>query len=103
MRLGYAAAGIILAAAASVAPACAQDVCAGRAVAGRICAACHGVDGIAKLPEAANLAGQDATYLTRQLEAFREGTRVHEQMSVIAKTLSDTQMADVAAYYTPST
>lgn len=47
----------------------------------------------------ANLAGQDATYLTRQLEAFREGTRVHEQMSVSAKTLSDTQMTDVAAYY----
>ncbi len=99
MRLGYAVAGIVLAAAASVAPACAQDVRAGRAVAGRICAACHGVDGIAKLPEAANLAGQDATYLTRQLEAFREGTRVHEQMSVIAKMLSGSQMADVAAYY----
>ncbi len=99
MRLGYAAAGVALAATASVTPAHAQDVRAGRAVAGRICAACHGVDGIAKLPEAANLAGQDATYLTRQLEAFREGTRVHEQMSVIAKMLSDTQMADVAAYY----
>ena len=47
----------------------------------------------------ANLAGQDATYLTRQLEAFREGTHVHEQMPVIAKTLCDTQIADVAAYY----
>ena len=46
-----------------------------------------------------NSVGQDATYLTRQLEAFREGTRVHEQMLVIAKTLSDAQMADVAAYY----
>ena len=99
MRLGYAVAGIILTAAASVAPARAQDVRAGRAVASRACAACHGVDGIAKLPEAANLAGQDATYLTRQLEAFREGTRVHEQMSVIAKTLSDEQMTNVAAYY----
>lgn len=99
MRLAYAAAGVILAAAPFAAPARAQDVRAGRAVAGRVCAACHGVDGIAKLPEAANLAGQDATYLTRQLQAFREGTREHEQMSVIAKDLSDAQMADVAAYY----
>jgi len=92
-----AAAGLLLAAAAV--PAGAQDLHAGRAVAARACAACHGVDGIAKLPEAANLAGQDATYLTRQLEAFRGGGRVHEQMSVIAKGLSDGQIADVAAYY----
>ena len=91
------AAALVLALAA--APAGAQDLRAGRAVAGRACAACHGVDGIAKLPEAANLAGQDATYLTRQLQAFREGTRVHEQMSVIAKTLTDAQVADVAAWY----
>jgi len=77
----------------------AQDLRAGRAVAGRSCAACHGVDGIAKLPEAANLAGQDAAYLTRQLQAFRNGGREHEQMSVIAKGLSDAQMTDVAAYY----
>jgi len=55
------------------------------------------VDGIAKLPEAANLAGQDAAYLTRQLQAFRDVGREHEQMSVIAKSLSGAQMADVAA------
>ncbi len=115
MRLGLWAAGMILAAC----PALAQDVpaerpiaerpiagrliagrlIAGRQIAGRMCGACHGVDGIAKLPEAANLAGQDATYVTRQLTAFRSGERVHEQMSVIAKTLSDQQIADVAAYY----
>ena len=96
MRLGlFGAAGIILAAL----PALAQDIPAGRVIAGRMCGACHGVDGIAKQPEAANLAGQDATYVTRQLVAFRGGARVHEQMSVIAKTLSDQQIADVAAYY----
>ena len=92
-----AAAGLLLAVAAV--PAHAQDLHAGRAVAARNCAACHGVDGIAKLPEAANLAGQDATYLTRQLEAFRGGARTHEQMSVIAKGLSNAQITDVAAYY----
>jgi len=89
----------IAALALAAAPAGAQDLRAGRAVAGRTCAACHGVDGIAKLPEAANLAGQDATYLTRQLQAFREGTRQHEQMSVIAKGLTDAQIADVTAWY----
>ncbi len=95
MRLALVAAGVILAAT----PSLAQDVTAGRRVAVRACAACHGADGIAKLPEAANLAGQDATYLTRQLQAFQTGTRVHEQMSVIAKTLTEQQVSDVTAYY----
>lgn len=47
----------------------------------------------------AHLAGQDATDLTQRLQAFRAGTRVHEQRPVIAKTLSNTQVVDVAAYY----
>ena len=84
MRPGYVAAGIILAAAAFTAPAHAQDMRASRAVASRICTACRGVNGIAKLPEAANLAGQDETHLTRHLEAFQESTRMHEQISIIA-------------------
>lgn len=91
-----AAAGLILAAAS---PAQAQDPGAGRALAARTCQACHGLDGIAKLPEAANLAAQDAGYLTRQLLAFRSGERVNEQMSLVAKPLTDQQIADVAAYY----
>lgn len=97
MRRAVAAVGIILAA-ASV-PAAAQDVLAGRRMATRACSACHGPEGIATLPEAANLAGQDATYITAQLVAFREGTRVNEQMSVVAKTLTDAQIADLAAFY----
>ena len=97
MLKAVAAAGIFLVA-ASV-PASAQDVLAGRRLATRSCSACHGVDGIATLPEAANLAGQDATYVTAQLVAFREGTRVNEQMSVVAKTLTDAQIADLGAFY----
>lgn len=71
---------------------------AGRKVA-RLCSVCHGIDGIAKVPEAANLAGQNPAYLARQLQAFRSGERKNETMSVLAPTLSDTQIADVAAYY----
>jgi cytochrome c553 len=37
----------------------AQDVTAGRKA--LACQACHGLDGIAKLPDAPNLAGQPAT------------------------------------------
>ena len=85
--------------ASALASAAAQDVGAGRQLAARACGACHGVNGIAKVPDAANLAGQDAGYLSRQLAHFRDGTREHEQMSVIARTLSDVQVADVSAYY----
>ncbi len=92
----FAAAGLVLAAAA---PASAQDVVAGRRVAARVCSGCHGVDGIAKVPEAANLAGQDAGYLSRQLTAFRGGARKNEQMNAIVKTLTPQQIADVTAYY----
>ena len=91
-------AGLLLAA-AWLAPAGAQDVLAGRGLANRQCAACHGPQGIAVLPESANLAGQDATYMTRQLEAFRGGTRVNEQMTVVAQALTDEQIANLAAFY----
>jgi cytochrome c553 len=85
-------------------PALAQEAPPGNVSAGRklvhgVCAACHGVDGIAKLPEAANLAGQDAGYIFRQLAAFKSGDRKNEIMSQVAQTLSDQQMADAAAYY----
>jgi cytochrome c553 len=64
-----------------------------------MCAVCHGIDGIAKQPDAANLAGESIIYLTRQLEAFRGGERKHEQMSIIAQGLSDEDMADLSAWY----
>ena len=78
--------------------AAAQDVAAGRrkAVA---CQACHGLDGIAKLPDAPHLAGQPAAYLVRELNAYRSGARRNEVMSVAAKALSDQEIRVLAAYY----
>lgn len=84
---------------APASPAAAQDVAAGRRLAAQSCQACHGMDGIAKLPEAANLAGQDDAYVLRQLQAFKSGERKNEQMQTVAEMLDDKQMADVAAYY----
>jgi cytochrome c553 len=76
----------------------AQDVAAGRRKA-IACQACHGLDGIAKLPDAPNLAGQPATYLVRELNAYRSGARKSEVMAVAAKTLSDQEIRDLSAYY----
>jgi len=80
-------------------PAAAEDALAGRKIVQQVCSACHGLDGIAVLPEAANLAGQDAGYIKRQLEAFKDGSRKNEQMQVFAAQLNDQQMEDLAAYF----
>jgi len=74
------------------------DPLAGRKVA-RMCAVCHGINGLAKQPDAANLAGQDPGYIVRQLAAFRSGARKNETMNTMAQTLNDQQMRDVAAYF----
>jgi cytochrome c553 len=80
------------------APALAADAAAGKAKA-QMCAVCHGLNGIAKVPDAPNLAGESAVYTTKQLKAFKEGKREHEQMSLIAASLSDEDIADLAAWY----
>lgn len=81
------------------APAMAQDAKAGRAKASAQCAVCHGTNGIAQMPTAANLAGQQELYLLKALEDFRSGKRENEMMTVIAKGLSDSDVANLAAWY----
>jgi cytochrome c553 len=76
----------------------AADIAAGKTRSAQ-CAACHGPNGQAVVPETPNLAGQDEDYLSEQLKNFRSGARQNETMSVIAKPLSDTEIANLAAYY----
>ena len=76
---------------------------AGDARAGRqkltTCQGCHGLDGLSKNPESPNLAGQVEGYLVRSLAAYKSGERKNESMNIVAKDLSDEDIADVAAYY----
>jgi cytochrome c553 len=76
----------------------AGDVKAGRKKAQQ-CQACHGIDGIAKLPDAPNLAGQNEVYLVKALHDYRMGARKNEVMSVMAPTLSNQDVLDLAAWY----
>lgn len=78
--------------------AAAGDVEAGRLKA-QACAVCHGTLGISTQPDAPHLAGQPALYLTSQLRAYRSGARRHEVMAVLAKPLSDTDIADLSAWF----
>ncbi len=77
----------------------AADPAAGKAKAQGQCAVCHGIDGIAKNPEAPHLAGEQASYIVKQMKAFKTGARKHDQMSIIAEGLSDEDAADIAAWY----
>lgn len=76
----------------------AADATAGRAKSMQ-CAACHGPNGIATLPDAPNLAGQNALYLAKALKDFKSGARQDETMSLVVGGLSDTDIEDLAAYY----
>lgn len=81
------------------APSLANDAAEGRKIAAAQCQTCHGLDGIATMPIAPNMAGESAIYLQTQLKAFRSGKRVNEMMTVVAEPLTDKQIADVAAWY----
>jgi cytochrome c553 len=84
---------------AAALPAAAADVAAGRQKAQQVCAVCHGPLGVAMAPETPNLAGEPAGYLSRQLKAYRSGARAHEVMAVIAKSLSDADIDNLAAWF----
>jgi cytochrome c553 len=77
----------------------ADDVALGRAKADAACALCHGPNGVASMPSAPNLAGQQAIYLSEQLKNYRSGKRHHEVMTYIAKPLTDAEIAQLAAWY----
>jgi len=75
------------------------DASSARHMARTLCANCHGEDGIAVLPGAANLSGQQKEYLVQQLRAYRTGRRQDPQMNVIAKSLSDVDIENLAQWY----
>jgi cytochrome c553 len=88
-----------LALALAASSACAQDAGAGRMMAAQRCAACHGLLGASQLPDAPHLAAQPFPYLVKQLLEFRGGFRRDERMTVVAKDLSDADIANLAAFY----
>jgi thiosulfate dehydrogenase len=66
------------------------------------CNNCHGPEGSGVLHAAPYLAGQSATYLAAQLQAWRQGIRKNDAgklMSSVAQQLSDRDVTAVSAYY----
>lgn len=95
--------GVAFALAAAFAFAAAPSPASADAAAGRtkalMCATCHGANGLAVAPNTPHLAGQPEPYLVEQLKAYRSGKRAHEVMGVVAKPLTDADIADLAAWF----
>ena len=68
-----------------------------------MCIGCHGIAGYqASFPEiykVPKISGQGAKYIVSALNAYKKGERKHPSMRGIAESLSDQDMADLAAYY----
>lgn len=74
------------------------DVSAGKQRAAT-CFACHGEDGVSKIPGTPHLAGQDRVYLEKALKGYRDGTRQDPTMTAMSKPLSDRDITNIAAYF----
>jgi cytochrome c553 len=69
----------------------------------QMCQGCHGIPGwrtaypeVYRVPK---IAGQHQAYLVKALQEYKSGARTHPSMRAIASSLSDADMANVAAYY----
>jgi len=63
------------------------------------CFSCHGLDGMGNGAGAPRLAGLDAGYLQRQMEAYAAGLRRHPEMEEVAAKLGAGERRSVSAHY----
>jgi len=80
---------------------------AGDAVAGKAkaatCGACHGADGNSLAPNFPKIAGQGERYLVKQITEIKNGDRQVPEMLGFVMGLSETDIADIAAFYASQT
>lgn len=67
------------------------------------CAACHGADGNSMAPTFPKIAGQGERYLIKQIKDIRDGRRSVPAMAPFAAPLTDTDIEDLAAYFSAQT
>ena len=63
------------------------------------CIACHGALGAGTTTGGARLAGKDPDYLAHALSMFKAGTRTSDVMHVVAQNLSDSEIYDLASFF----
>lgn len=63
------------------------------------CAGCHGKQGLSADENFPNLAGQKASYIIKQLQAYQSGQRINTTMQAEVGPLNAKNIEDLAAYY----
>jgi len=71
----------------------------GQQIAGAVCVACHGLDGVSPIPANPNIGGMPAEYIAKQLAAFKSGVRVNPTMQGMSANLSTADMQAIGTYY----
>lgn len=64
-----------------------------------VCAACHGADGNSQLANYPKIAGQEQSYILKQLLDIKSKKREVLEMEVFLTNLTDSDLEDVAAFY----
>ncbi len=77
----------------------AASLYAGKAAAAAVCSQCHGIRAPSAGAPFPPLAGRDSAYLRSALKQYRDKTRRSDIMNNIAGSLSDKDIANIAAYY----
>ena len=95
---------LLIAACAAVLPlsgnARAADPANGKAIAEKVCAACHGALGDKPVaPENPLLAGQYADYIVKALSDYKSGKRANPVMKAFAEPLKKKDIQDLAAWF----
>jgi cytochrome c553 len=69
----------------------------------QMCVGCHGIPGwrtaYPEVYSVPKIGGQHPAYIVKALQAYKSGERNHPSMKAIAASLSDQDMADLAAHY----
>jgi cytochrome c553 len=93
---------IFSAAVAAQTPAPAGDAAKGEEKT-RMCEGCHGIEGwrtaYPEVYHVPKLGGQHAAYIVQALHEYKNGDRSHPSMRAIAASLTDQDIANLAAYF----
>ena len=77
----------------------AEMMARGQQIAGAVCVACHGLDGMSAIAANPNIAGMPEQYVAKQLELFKTGVRKNPVMQGMAANLSADDMKALGRYY----
>lgn len=85
--------------AAAKEPTYAERLDRGKQIAGAVCVACHGLDGISPIAANPNISGMASEYIAKQLEHFKSATRQNAIMQGMVANLTPADMKALGDYY----